>query len=118
MDNTVVNEVVTLRDESKLNDLKALSEQLRIVLRGEPKDRASHEQIANCFNLYSQYLQLNTLEEAKNINVDVIKSAINFMDSNLKVVRTTADIHDQIKEIISRLEEDLNYVISKIKEVI
>lgn len=116
MDNIVANEVETLRDGNKLSDLKALSEQLRIVLRGEPKDRAGHEQITNCFNLYSQYLQLNTLEEAKNINIDVIRGAINFMDSNLKIVRTTADLHDQIKEVISRLEEDLTYVTSKIKE--
>jgi len=125
MDTTVVNVESTtpsttsqaLRSGEDQKNLEMAIDSLKRLLRNENRQREVHKQLENCFKAINQYLDMNTLEQAKGINFEIIKEAIKLIDIQLALVITNADMHDQIIEIVSTLGNDVKEVMTKVPTI-
>jgi hypothetical protein len=125
MDTTVVNVESTtpsttsqaVRSGENQKNLEMAIDSLKRLLRNENRQREVHKQLENCFKAINQYLDMNTLEQAKGINFEIIKEAIKLIDIQLALVITNADMHDQIIEIVSTLGNDVKEVMTKVPTI-
>lgn len=130
MDTTVVNVESTtpnttsqaLRSGEDQKNLEMAIESLKRLLRNENRQREVHKQLENCFKVINKYLEINTLEQAKDINskginFEIIKEAIKLIDIQLALVIANADMHDQIIEIVSMLGNDVKEVMTKVATI-
>jgi hypothetical protein len=130
MDTTVVNVESTtpsttsqaLRSGEDQKNLEMAIDSLKRLLRNENRQREVHKQLENCFKAINKYLEINTLEQAKDINskginFEIIKEAIKLIDIQLALVITNADMHDQIIEIVSVLSNDVKEVMTKVPTI-
>lgn len=104
----------TLRGQESTSKLRSALESFANLLRNEPKTRPDHTGLSNCFNVCYQYLNANTVEEVKSMNLNVVRDAMRFIDTALAMVKTNADSHEYMLEVMTLLSNDFMEVSSKV----